>query len=224
MPVPASPRQPDLPSDPTPPGSAWFAGSAGRAVLESEAEVVLKAAGERPGQPWLWLAAGEAPPTVAAHGLALHVDGMRLEGAVRCALPLPIASESMGTVVLQHAGDVSADPAALVAECVRVLLPGGRLWLLALNPLGPYRWHWSGKGVRGWEPVSWRRRLRSAGLVPEVVSQGVGPRWGIAPSPGLQDGAGLRAAFLLRAEKRVSPLTPIRAQPSLRLQTGLPAA
>ena len=117
-----------------------------------------------------------------------------------------------------------ADPATLLAECTRVLLPGGRLWLLALNPLAPYRWRWSGNGVRGWEPVSWRRRLRTAGLVPEVVSQGVGPRWRIAPSPGLQDGAGLRAAFLLRAEKRVSPLTPTRARPSLRLQTGVPAA
>jgi SAM-dependent methyltransferase len=207
-----------------PPSTAWFAGTAGRAVLESEAEVVLQAAAERPGQPWLWLAAGSAPATASAQGLALHVDGGRFEGPVRCALPLPIASESVGTVVLQHAGDVFPDPAAMVAECVRVLLPGGRLWLLALNPLAPYRWRWSGKGVRGWEPVSWRRRLRSAGLVPEVVSQGVGPRWHVAASPGLQDGAGLRAAFLLRAEKRVSPLTPIRAQPSLRLQTGLPAA
>ena len=139
-------------------------------------------------------------------------------------MPLPIASEAVGTVVLQHVGDALADPATLLAECTRVLLPGGRLWLLALNPLAPYRWRWSRNGVRGLEPISWRRRLRTAGLVPEVVSQGVGPRWRIASSPDLQDGAGLRAAFLLRAEKRVSPLTPTRARPSLRLQTGVPAA
>jgi SAM-dependent methyltransferase len=223
MPAPASSSQPD-PKPGSLPSSTWFAGVAGRAVLESEEEIVLQAGVERPGQPWLWLAVGSALAKAGAHGVALHMDGDRFDGAVRCALPLPIASEAVGTVVLQHVGDVCADPATLLAECTRVLLPGGRLWLLALNPLAPYRWRWSGNGVRGWEPVSWRRRLRTAGLVPEVVSQGVGPRWRIAPSPGLQDGAGLRAAYLLRAEKRVSPLTPTRARPSLRLQTGVPVA
>jgi SAM-dependent methyltransferase len=223
MPAPASSSQPD-PKPGSLPSSTWFAGVAGRAVLESEEEIVLQAGAERPGQPWLWLAVGSALAKAGAHGLTLHMDGDRFDGAVRCALPLPIASEAVGTVVLQHVGDACADPATLLAECTRVLLPGGRLWLLALNPLAPYRWRWSGNGVRGWEPVSWRRRLRTAGLVPEVVSQGVGPRWRIAPSPGLQDGAGLRAAYLLRAEKRVSPLTPTRSRPSLRLQTGVPVA
>ena len=193
-------------------------------MLESEGEIVRQAGAERPGQPWLWLAVGSPPTTADTHGLALHLDGVRFDGPVRCALPLPIASEAVGTVVLQHVGDVCPDPAALLAECSRVLLPGGRLWLLALNPLAPYRWRWKGSGVRGWEPVSWRRRLRTAGMVPDAVSLGVGPRWRVDPSPGLQDGAGLRAAFLLRAEKRVSPLTPVRARPSLRLQTGVPAA
>jgi SAM-dependent methyltransferase len=223
MPAPASPSQPD-PKPGSLPSSTWFNGAAGRAVLESEDEIVLQAGGERPGQPWLWLGIGPAPKKAGAHGLALRLEGARFDGPVRCALPLPIASEAVGTVLLQHVGDVCADSSALLAECSRVLLPGGRLWLLALNPLSPYRWRWSGNGVRGWEPVSWRRRLRAAGLVPEVVSQGVGPRWRIASSPGVQDGAGLRAAFLLRAEKRVSPLTPMRARPSLRLQTGVPAA
>lgn len=217
-------RQPDSVSA----SAAWFASAAGRALLDSEPEVVAQAAGERPGQPWLWLAAGPVAvaPQQAAHGLRLLLDGTRFAGPIHCALPLPIASEAVGTVVLQHAGDVCLDPSALLAECARVLLPGGRLWLLALNPLAPYRWRWrrSGSGANACEPVTWRRRLRMAGLVPEAVSQGLGPRWRIEPSAGLQHGAGLRAAFLLRAEKRVSPLTPIRARPSLRLQTGVPAA
>ena len=67
-------------------------------------------------------------------------------------------------------------------------------------------------------------RLRAAGLVPEAVSQGIGPRWDATPNASLQQGAGMRAAFLLRAEKRVTPLTPIRSRPALRVPTGVPAA
>jgi SAM-dependent methyltransferase len=219
MPAPAHPRQPDRPPIATP----WFASAAGQAVLQSESQVVQQAVAERPGQPWLLLAAA-IPPPMGGQGLGLHLAGPGFDGAVRCALPLPIASEAVGTVVLQHMGDVGPEPATLLAECVRVLVPGGRLWLLGLNPLAPYRWRWAGQGPGAWEPVSWRRRLRQVGLAPEAITQGVGPRWRMAASPALQDGAGLRAAFLLRAEKRMTPLTPTRARPSLRLQTGVPAA
>src|SRR6186713_1041811 len=133
MPAPASPSQPDPKPSPAPPSTPWFAGAAGRAVLESENEIVLQAGAERPGQPWLWLVASPALAKAGAHGLALHLDGVRFDGSVRCGLPLPIASEAVGTVVLQHVGDAYADPATLLAECTRILLPGGRLWLLALN-------------------------------------------------------------------------------------------
>ena len=48
------------------------------------------------------------------------------------------------------------------------------------------------------------------GLVPEPVSQGLGPSWSVRASPQPQQGPGLRAAYLLRAEKRTLPLTPVR--------------
>lgn len=220
MPLPSSPRQPEITSFAT----AWFASAAGRALLDSEWGVVQDAAAERPGQPWLWLAAGWTPSSPGGHGITLHLDGESFGGALRCALPLPIASESVGTVVLQHVGDVGPDPAALVSECARILVPGGRVWLLALNPVAPYRWRWTGQGPHALEPISWRRRLRRAGLAPEPISQGVGPRWRVVANAALQDGAGLRGAFLLRAEKRMTPMTLSRARPSLRLQTGVPAA
>ena len=101
-----------------------------------------------------------------------------------------------------------------------MLVPGGRLWLLALNPLSPYRMRWRGQGPRVAEPVTWRRRLRAVGLQPEPVSQGLGPTWTVALDPAMQDGAGLRAAFLLRAQKRRLPMTPGRGQRVLRLQAG----
>ena len=97
------------------------------------------------------------------------------------------------------------------------------LWLLALNPLSPYRLRWWGQGLRAREPVTWRRRLRAAGLAPDSLTQGVGPVWDIAPDARLQDGVGLRAAFLLRAEKRRLPMTPLRKPRPLALQAGTTA-
>ncbi|HVQ33856.1 MAG TPA: hypothetical protein VMS49_07930 [Lysobacter sp.] len=215
-------RQPEQPEAPL--AGHWFAGPAGRAVLDSEDEIVRLAATERPGQPWLRLAPTDGLAPAGERELSLHVAGGAFQGPVRCGLPLPLPSESMGTVVLQHVADGPVVPAVVLEEAARVLVPGGRLWLLALNPLAPYHLRWIRQGPSASEPIRWRRRLRAAGLVPEAVSQGVGPRWDILPNATLQQGAGMRAAFLLRAEKRVSPLTPLRARPALRFDTGVPAA
>jgi SAM-dependent methyltransferase len=197
---------------------------AGQAVLASETEILRQAAQDRPGQAGLWLSPsgmGEAELDLpllrlraAAHGFA---------GDVRCGLPLPLPSDACGVVLVQHMADISVEPVALLEECMRVLIPGGRLWLLTLNPLSPYRLRWRGEGPRVSEPVTWRRRLRAIGLVPDAVSRGVGPTWGISAEPAMQDGAGLRAAFLLRAEKRRSPLTPVR-KPATSWQPGIPTA
>ena len=224
MPLSAFRRQPEPAA-----AAAWFSSTAGQAVLSSEALAVRQASLERPGQGALWLAPG-GPGRVAGEplevpGLRLHTAASRgFDGSLRCGLPFPLASESCGLVIVQHVADISAEPEALLEECARVLLPGAWLWLLALNPLAPYRLRWRGAGPRAAEPVTWRRRLRAVGLVPDSVSQGIGPIWSIDAFPGLQDGAGLRAAFLLRAEKRRMPLTPLRARSAVRWQPGIPAA
>lgn len=217
MPAPVSSRQ-------ATPAQAWFDGPPGRAVLDSERDVVEEALREWPGRPWLWLApcAAETPKGVG-FGLKLAAGHARWHGALQCDVPLPLADESIGAIVLQHAGDLGEDPRPLLAECARVLEPRGWLWLLALNPFTPYRRHWTGSGVDCAEPVTWRRRLRAAGLAPEPVSSGLGPRWTPAPAPQRQHGAGLRAAFLLRAEKRVAAPVPPDPVPALRWQPGLPA-
>lgn len=220
MPLSAFRRQPDPAA-----ADAWFAGRAGQAILASEAECLRVALQQRPGQAGIWFApaAADAACGVTAAGLLrLRWDDGGFAGDLRCGLPLPLASESCGLVIVQHLADAVDDPAALFDECARVLLPGGWLWLLALNPLAPYRLRWRGRGLRVSEPVTWRRRLRAAGLVPDPLSQGLGPTWEVAHDPCLQDGAGLRSAFLLRAEKRRLPLTPLRATraPSLRAGTA----
>lgn len=202
--------------------AAWFAGAAGQALLDSEAGAVREALDERPGQPWLWIRAVAArngdPP---GRGLRLALAGDAWDGDLRCGFPLPISSESVGTVVLQHVGDLPLDTACLLQECARVLVPGGRAWLFALNPLTPYRRHWWGTPLATSEPLTWRRRLRAAGLEPEPVSTGLGPRWNIARTEERQDGPGLRAAWVLRARKRVAAMVPPSPVAALRWQPGL---
>ena len=205
--------------------AAWFAGVAGQAILASEADTLRQAVQDRPGQPGLWLSpSGMGEAELELPLLRLRAAARGFDGDVRCGLPLPLPSESCGVVVVQHLADISAAPAVLLEECARVLVPGGRLWLLSLNPLSPYRLRWRGQGPRVAEPVTWRRRLRAVGLAPDTVSRGLGPTWAIAPEPAMQDGAGLRAAFLLRAEKRRSPLTPMRSPAKSLWRPGMPTA
>ncbi len=192
-------------------------------MLHSEDETVRTFIARVGAPAWLWLAPADAEDGAMPPGRGLRLvladDGWR--GGVRCGLPLPLAGASVGSVVLQHV--LTGDDAgrALLAECARVLVPGGRLALLALNPLSPYRWRWRGSGLRASEPLAWRRRMRAVGLQPDPVSQGIGPGWREAVSPQPQPGAGLRAAYLVLAEKRTRPLTPLRAR---RARSGGPAA
>lgn len=208
MPVASDPRQPPAP--------AWFSTEAGRILLESQQPALASALCAHPAGTWLWLAADDADVglqhVLGGRGLRLQLRNGRFEGDLRCALPLPLASESLGCVVLQHVGEgVGAGRAALLEECARVLLPGGVLAVIALNPASPYRLRWQGQGVSGTEPVTWRRRLRRVGLAPEAVALGIGPRWQMQVDPRPQEGAGLRAVYLVRARKQVAALTPTRA-------------
>ena len=221
MPLPAFHTQPDPVA-----ADAWFASDAGRALLDSEAELVAEAARSRLGPAVLWFGPSMAtPPRGPESGqpLCLHGGAAGFHGDLRCRLPLPLANASCAVAIVQNLGDAGCDPVGLLAECERVLVPGGWLWLLALNPLSPYRWRWRGQGLQAREPVTWRRRLRAAGLVPDSVTQGVGPTWERIPHARQQDGVGLRAAFLLRAEKRRLPLTPLPHRRVLALRAGTPA-
>lgn len=217
MPPPSATGQPDS-------AKAWFGSDAGLALLESEQPTVLRALAERPALPWLWLGPVEQLTPVDGRGLRLAASGAGWTGDAACALPLPLAGESIGVAVVQHVAPTGTAGRALLAECARVLVPGGRLWLFALNPLAPYRWRWRGTGLGASEPLTWRRRLREAGLAPEPVSQGIGPGWQVRVEQAPQHGPGLRAAYSLRAEKRVLPLTPMRRQAPLRIPEGIPAA
>lgn len=212
--------QPDGPPDRR---SRWFESEAGLALLDSEANSIQAALAARPGQSWLWLAPAPQALDPVGRGLRLQVNGEGWSGPLRCALPLPLANESVATAVVQHSVRVGRSGVGLIEECARVLVPGGRLWLYVLNPLSPYRWRWRGSGMRAAEPLRWRLCLRAAGLQPEGMSHGLGPRWQIETSRQLQQGPGIRAAYLLQAEKRSIPLTPLRPRTALRIGDGVPA-
>lgn len=217
MPVISQTGQPDIVRD-------WFETPAGRAILDSEHALVAGALGSHPGLPWLWVAPGTPTAQVKGRGLRLTRCGSLLEGPMRCAAPLPLPSEAFGAVVLQHVVGGREDPLGLLEEATRVLAPGGHLWLLVLNPLTPYRWRWRGTGIASAEPLTWRRRMRDAGLAPDAVSNGVGPSWRVAPATEVQNGPGLRAAYALRGQKRHLPLTPVRSRRVMPMPAAAPAA
>ena len=218
---------PDMPSLPhhapasTPP--PWFARPAGRTLLASEHEAVLTALRSAPTPlPWLWIAPlPPVPPSrdaLLAPGVCLASDGEVWSGSIRCRLPLPFASESLGTVILQHVAHLNeARSGALLAECARALVPGGRLHVLALNPLSPYRLRWLRSGLRAADSAHLRRLLADVGLSPMPQAQGLGPQWRLRAQMDAHDGPGLRAAYLQSAEKRSIPLTPARPRLSMAL-------
>jgi len=210
---------------PVPPRD-WFATPAGQMLLSSETDALRQCLGTRLGLPWLWLSpAPAARPVLEGRGLHLVRTGPgHWGGDAICALPLPLPSEVFGSIVLQHVLRLDApDLRAELSEFTRLLAPGGRLWLFALNPLSPYRWHWRGSRLNASEPGSWRRRLRQAGLAADTVSRGLGPSWRPLVEHSQQTSAGLRAAYLLSADKRQWPLTPIRQRQRRALPQRAPA-
>lgn len=221
MPALSSPAQPKN----APP---WFLLPAGQAVLDSEHTVVADALAAHPvvGLPWLWLAPTLTAESPQGRGLRLSVSDQGWEGPIRCRrLPMPLPSESLGAVVLQHVlADDRGEAFDLIEECARLLVPGGRLALIVLNPISPYRLRWLGCGLSAQDPSTWRRLLLEAGLSPEPSAQGVGPQWSPTASPSLQSGPGLRAAYLQRAEKRAIPMTPMRLRKPMALSNGVSAA
>lgn len=223
MPAFAHERQPDQRRA----GLDWFASQAGQVVLGTEAAAVARVLAACPALPWAWLGVPAAPPPAGRRGVLLRrrVDGFRgneLVGSVRCRLPLPMASETFGAVLLQHVLDAGLDQADLLDECARVLAPGGTLWLATLNPWSPYRARWAGNGLYARDPGGWQRLLRRAGFAGGSIRlQWLGPHWRIGPGEaGVAAADRFRAGIAVTVSKRAPALIPPAPLRQLRWQAG----
>lgn len=219
MPATESQRQTESPAT----ALDWFGSQAGQGLLAAEARAVQRTLAGCPALPWAWLGAPAAPPPrIVGRGLLLRRDRRYWSGALRCGLPLPLASETFGAVLLQHVLDDGVDAGALLGECARVLAPGGTLWLAALNPWTPYRARWAGSGLLARAPGRWQAALRRAGFSGHSISlQWLGPHWRVGHG---EAGVGatdrLRAGLALTASKRTWAAIPPAPLRMLHWQTG----
>lgn len=194
--------------------TSWFDSEPAQELFLLEQQLLLPQLPALPGPPWLWITPSARwldGALLGGRGLRLFRDGQGYAGEARCALPLPLPNESVRVVILQHV--TAADAAALLAECERVLMPGGRLLLSSLNPFSPYRAQWRRHGMVVRTPQRLRQLLERVGLECDDTRY-VGPMWPAASRRRFTLAA-LRAACLFSAEKRTFALpgpTPVRVR------------
>lgn len=206
------------------PALRWYGSAAGQGLLAVERAAMDRVLSASVTPAWAWLAVtGATPPVSDRHrGVRLCRTERGFDGDVRCALPLPLATESLGVVLLQHALDDGTHAGEMLEECMRVLVPGGVLWLAALNPWSPYRARWVRSGLHARAPGRWQGSLRRAGFAVDSLSlQWLGPRWRSAHGDsGVAAADRLRAGIALTVHKRVHAAVPIKPLRNLRLQAG----
>lgn len=206
MPAASSPRQAAV--------SPWFEKAGAQAMREWEQRLLSEQMRGFPSQPWLWLAPDaswlpDSPPQ--GRGLRLHRNPQTpgWVGDVRCSLPLPLPSESIKAIVIEHPAAEELEP--MLSECARVLMPGGRVWVTLLNRCSPYRAHWQWQGARPPSVTRCRTLLQRQGIRCRSLRH-YGPLWtqsGNTPGTALP---ALRALCVLEAEKRTEAyIGPIKA-------------
>lgn len=164
--------------------------------------------------------ADDAPPALPMLGCwtTLHLDKGRYWGDLQAAADesLPFVDDAFELVLLRHALEVAPSASALLAEAVRVLVPGGVLALTGVHPLSGWApwfcWRTRGKSQALQMPLRLGHTLQQAGLEIERV-QRVGHLWpSLAPAraKALNPFGG---GYVLIARKRRRMATPLRIKP-----------
>lgn len=126
---------------------------------------------------------------------------------------LPFVDDAFELVLVRHALEVAAQPAALLHELIRVLAPGGTLVLTGVHPVGGWsawvRLRTHGKSPALQMPWLLGHQLERSGMLIEQV-QRIGSVW---PGSGMarrNPANALGGGYVLLARKRRQPLTLVR--------------
>lgn len=127
---------------------------------------------------------------------------------------MPLSTASISRIELRFVLESVQDSSRLLAECARLLCPGGRLLVMGINPYGLARLRWASAGVAA---VSrrWVAREVAANGLEHMASQVLGPRWappsGLALAPLRANTSFGRVAWAFLAVRRDIGLTPLRS-------------
>ncbi|WP_428603242.1 class I SAM-dependent methyltransferase [Sedimenticola sp.] len=147
---------------------------------------------------------------------------------------LPIASDSIDTVLLSHTLDFSKDPHQLLREVERVLIPEGHVIIVGFNPWSLWgiwrflrmrskRVPWCGHFISSWRVHDWLSLLgfeikAEQGVMfrPPLGRERMMQRLGFLERIGERFWSPLSGVYMILAVKRVSRLTPIKPAWKLR--------
>jgi len=223
----------------------WLSTPLGRRCLATEQRLVSRALERMFGEQLLQIGVWGTTDSFLPYSRTQRAASLEWRGEVAADLRsrtdrLAIASDSVDIVLLPHTLELIPSPHALLREVNRVLRADGYLLVLSFRPTGP--WGLRHFLSRDGYPPGHQRLIREGRLRDwlELLSFEVGPlqrychtlpferisRFGTLPEeswatrwlPGLSGGC------LLRAQKRVHPLTPIRKpwrQRQLKVVGGL---
>jgi SAM-dependent methyltransferase len=220
---------------PAPHSTDWFATSLGDALLRAEHAAAAAALEDVFGFQGLQVGAwGPADAFLASARTRRTALIDAEDGAVRArAAELAVQTDSVDLVLLPHTLECQQDPHGVLREAERVLVGDGHLVVLGFEPYGPWamrtrlsraafvpgvRRFLSERRLRDWlkllgfEVCSVRRFLYApplARLQSERVEAG-------CAAVGRRLWPQLSGAYLLKAQKRVYTLTPVRVRPRAR--------
>ena len=120
----------------------WLKSDFGRYLRAQERRILREKCSKLPGYRMLRLGLSEDSETLDCfdhiHRFSMHPSEFNAgHAAISDYMELPLMSETIDVMLLQHALEFSASPKAVLAEAGRVVMPGGHLILCMFNPYGP---------------------------------------------------------------------------------------